>query len=215
MFAQFTRMIKNFWQKSGFFVVLGLCAAAVGITAYATRPITSAPLPTLPPIARMQSPSATFMPTLPPASSVEADISNAAALPSIAMLPCPGEIISGFSLTTPIYNKTLGHHAIHAAIDIAASESVPVRACADGTVTKAYEDPMLGNVIEIDHGGFTGIYASLSTLSIAREGDSVSTGQAISFAGTCKGESHLGSHVHFAAVIDGTYTDPIHLLENR
>ena len=216
MHAQFIRRVKSLWEKHGFFAVLGLCALAVGFTAYITRPDAPAPLPTIPPVAQTRTSQTTAlptaMPTLPPDVSVEAASSDIISGPAIAALPAQGEIICGFSLDKPVFNKTLGHYTVHPAIDIAANEGTAVHACADGIVTAAYADPMLGNIIEVDHGIFTGIYASLSTLAIVQVGDPVAAGQTLSFAGTCKGENHIGVHIHFAALKNGEYVDPASLM---
>lgn len=213
MKGQLFRKIRSTWEKSGFYVVLGLCVITVGITAHMTGQDKSAPLPTIPPVAATRAPAATPRPSLPSEDILQASLSQDEKLVKMSELPIKGDIVGKFSLTEPGYNKTLGHYSVHPGIDIAAHESMPVHACADGVVTKVYEDPMLGNVIEIDHGSFTALYGSLSTLSMVRVGDPVSYDQTISFAGTCPGELHLGSHVHFEIMINGEHVDPLSLLE--
>ncbi len=213
MKGQFFRKIRNLWEKAGFFVVLGLCILTVGITAHMTGRDKNLPIPTMPPVAATRAPAATPRPTLPSENILQASVNQSEMLVTIPELPIKGDIVERFSMTEPSYNKTLGHYSIHPGIDIAAHESMPVHACADGIVADVYEDPMLGNVIEIDHGGFTALYGSLSTLSMVRVGDPVSYDQTISFAGTCPGEMHLGSHVHFEIMIGGEHVDPLSLLE--
>ncbi|MGI5899357.1 MAG: peptidoglycan DD-metalloendopeptidase family protein [Christensenellales bacterium] len=216
MKGQFFRKIRSIWEKAGFYVVLGLCVTTVAITAHMTGKEKDEPIPTIPPVAATRAPQATPRPTLPSddiADILQASVNQGEKLVTIPELPIKGDIVGRFSLTEPSYNKTLGHYAIHPGIDIAAHESMPVHSCANGVVTDVYEDPMLGNVIEIDHGSFTAIYGSLSTLSMVRVGDPVSYDQTISFAGTCPGEMHLGSHVHFETLINGEHVDPLTLLE--
>lgn len=203
--------IKTIWDKVGFYVILGLSVATVALTAYFTKSADE-PLPTIPPEAMATStPAATKRSYF----DFEEDSVQAAAppAPTIApiLLPAEGDIVCAFSPQIPVYNETLGHYAVHGAVDIAAKEGAPVHACADGKVISAYEDPMLGNVIEIDHGGFTAVYASLKTLDLVREEDPVSGGQTISFAGTNRGEQHLGIHLHFAILTGDAYLDPVSL----
>ena len=42
--------IKKLWDRSGFFIILGLCAVTVGITALVTRTKPAETLPTVPPV---------------------------------------------------------------------------------------------------------------------------------------------------------------------
>jgi len=205
--------LKTIWDKVGFYVILGLSVATVALTAYFTKS-TDEPLPTIPPEAKVSAtPAATVRSYYDfNDGSVEAVASPAPTIAPILM-PAQGEIVCGFSTDVPVYNETLGHYAVHSAVDIAAKEGTPVQACADGRIAAVYEDAMLGNVIEIEHNGFTAVYASLKTIGLVREGDPVSAGQTLSFAGTCAGEQHLGVHLHFAVIEGDSYVDPVPLFQ--
>lgn len=90
-------------------------------------------------------------------------------------------------------------------IDLARKDQKPfeVLAAMSGTVTRAEQHPMMGNVVEIDHGnGMKTVYQSVAELKV-KKGDAVKKGAAIASAGRSEMEKDLGVHVHFE-VFDGT-----------
>ena len=125
-------------------------------------------------------------------------------------MPLSGEVIREFSSDTLVYSKTLDQYMTHYGIDIAAPADTPVRAVADGTVTKVSTDSRYGITIEIDHGdGLRSVYANLSTDSMTETGDVVTKGQVISGVGnTSLFESLDESHLHFEMQKDETAVDP-------
>lgn len=130
-------------------------------------------------------------------------------------MPLSGEVIREFSSDTLVYSKTLDQYMTHYGIDIAAPADTPVRAVADGTVTKVSTDSRYGITIEIDHGdGLRSVYANLSTDSMTETGDVVTKGQVISGVGnTSLFESLDESHLHFEMQKDETAVDPHSYLE--
>lgn len=130
-------------------------------------------------------------------------------------MPLSGEVIREFSSDTLVYSKTLDQYMTHYGIDIAAPADTPVRAVADGTVTKVSTDSRYGITIEIDHGdGLRSVYANLSTDSMTETGDVVTKGQVISGVGnTSLFESLDESHLHFEMQKDETAVDPRSYLE--
>jgi stage II sporulation protein Q len=100
-------------------------------------------------------------------------------------------------------------------IDIAAGskKSFDVLACADGKVTKAERNPMMGFQVEVEHpGGMKTVYASLDDAKVA-VGDEVSQGSVIGTAGRNMFEKDLGIHLHFEVQKNGEPVQPDKYLE--
>lgn len=96
-------------------------------------------------------------------------------------------------------------------IDIAmeSGESFDVTAALSGTVTKAEKDPLLGNVVELEHeNGVTTVYQSLENVQV-EVGASVEQGQVIANAGQSVYNKDAGVHVHFEVRKDGNPVNPI------
>ena len=78
----------------------------------------------------------------------------------------------------------------------------------DGTVSDVKNDPLLGNVIEIQHeNNVISIYQSLGETTL-KKGDSVLRGQVIGSSGTCNLNPDLGNHLLFELIINGTNVNP-------
>src|SRR5699024_1642105 len=84
-------------------------------------------------------------------------------------------------------------------VDIAASdgETFDVVASLSGTVTEVKEDPLLGNVVVLDHGDeITTYYASLEEVAVEAGAD-VKQGDQLGMAGQNLFSEESGTHVHF------------------
>lgn len=127
--------------------------------------------------------------------------------------PLHGEIINSFCTDELIWSETLNMWQTHPGIDIAASPGEAVAAAADGMIVEAYNDSLYGNIIVLDIGNGRSVrYASLNTLQMVEVGEKVIRGEIISSAGTCIGESSIGSHVHVEYYENGVPTDPMPLI---
>ncbi|MBS4175436.1 M23 family metallopeptidase [Bacillus sp. FJAT-49736] len=84
-----------------------------------------------------------------------------------------------------------------------------VVAAMSGTVTKVNEsDPLLGNVIEIEHEkGVITVYQSVKNIQV-KVGDIVEQGKTIAKAGTSQLNEKAGTHVHFEIRKDNAYLNP-------
>lgn len=95
-------------------------------------------------------------------------------------------------------------------IDIAFEDGEPfdVIASLSGTVTEVKEDPLLGNVVVMDHeNDVMTYYASLQEVDV-KAGDKVKQGEDLGVAGkNLFGKDH-GTHVHFEIRKDGKEVDP-------
>lgn len=126
-----------------------------------------------------------------------------------------GKITKGYSGNELVYSATLDQYVVHLGVDIEAPPETPVTAVKAGTVTKVYNDDMLGITIEINHGsGYTTRYSNLSTDRMVGEGDVVEAGDVISGVGiTALFESSDPPHLHFEVLQDGIPIDPIKFIK--
>lgn len=131
--------------------------------------------------------------------------------------PADGAVLVPCSLTTPMYSVTMDDYRTHSGVDITASLGDSVVCCADGVVTKVWDDPMMGMSVSISHGaGVESVYKNLAP-ELAEgitEGASVTAGQVIG----CVGESALieceeESHLHFELTVNGKHVDPAEYIE--
>ncbi|MDL4842472.1 M23 family metallopeptidase [Aquibacillus rhizosphaerae] len=87
-------------------------------------------------------------------------------------------------------------------------ENFDVTASLSGTVTEVKEDPLLGNLIKIDHGNdISTYYASLENV-LVESGAEVKQGDAIASAGRNLFGQVSGTHVHFQLRKNGEPVNP-------
>ena len=130
------------------------------------------------------------------------------------MLPAEGEVFGVFSEGELVRNLTLGEWRTHDGIDIRAEKGTPVRAAADGVVSKVYDDPMWGTVVEITHdGGRTSITSGLDPAVAVRQGDSIRAGDTLGVVGDLLAEISMDSHIHFGMKENGSWIDPRSAME--
>lgn len=106
--------------------------------------------------------------------------------------PLEGEVSTGYGVKRIINRVKV---SIHKGMDLRAVEGEPVRAVNNGRVVLTKELFFGGNTIVIDHGeGLFSVYMHLSKYNV-KEGDFVSKGELIGFAGSTGRAS--GPHLHF------------------
>ena len=106
-----------------------------------------------------------------------------------------------------------GKRKFHAGDDYSANREkvknwigTPVKATADGVVSKAHFDNRFGNYIEIDHGyGYKTVYAHLNNISV-KKGEKVYRGQKIGGVGNT-GRS-TAAHLHYEVKRNNKTLDP-------
>ena len=119
-----------------------------------------------------------------------------------------GAVCAPYSLQA-VYSETMQDWRSHSGMDIAAPLAAAVVAAADGTVSKAYEDKLWGNVIELKHkGGLRSVYKGVSTLDMVSVGEEVKKGTVISGVGSSPIESKAASHLHFETWQDDICVNP-------
>lgn len=124
--------------------------------------------------------------------------------------PLSGSIQLQYSMDSLVYSKTLDQYMTHPGVDISAALSTKVKAVADGTVSKVYNDDRYGVTVQITHkNGLISTYSNLADQGHAEIGDEVTQGQTIG----CVGDSALfesleETHLHFGMLKDGEPVDP-------
>ena len=213
--------LGDFMLGKGFYIVLFLCVATIGISGYyllnsiagdmdGTSPVTGNPTVVLPDSeANGPDPAGTIT---PPVSSKPDDQPTA----TVFTWPVKGEILREFSVETLLLDPTLGDWRTHGGLDLSVQAGTQVLAMGDGTVVQVFEDGLMGTSVVIDHGNdLTSTYCNLDQVLVA-EGDTVETGTAIATVGaTAIAESNMGSHLHLETAVDGVVVDPAEYLPQR
>ncbi|UHA75680.1 M23 family metallopeptidase [Paenibacillus sp. 481] len=99
-------------------------------------------------------------------------------------------------------------------IDLARKDQQPfdVLAALSGKVTRSEHNPVMGQVVELDHGnGVQTVYQSLTDVTL-KKGDEVKKGDVIGKAGRSEMEKSLGNHLHFGVYEDNKPVNPTTLL---
>ncbi len=230
---------SDFIEGRGFYIILALCIAAVGISGWflytsvtrgqeerpvggaASITVTPAPsaavrpqkpaLPATPRPTAAARPAQTAVPT--PAATPKPAAAPQSAPTSLAW-PVRGEVLTGYTVEALAYDVTMGDWRTHAGIDIAAAVGTEVRAPASGVVLDVIQDVMMGTTVVLDHGGgLTTACSNLAAIPTVEVGDSVSVGAVIGSVGsTAIAESALPSHLHFTVERAGASVDPMELL---
>ncbi|MFQ7427713.1 MAG: peptidoglycan DD-metalloendopeptidase family protein [Flavonifractor plautii] len=189
----FLKRMGDFLEGKGFYIVLFLCVAAIGISGYylfssltpdepdapvagtAQITVTPSPRPTPVDAGLMNRPAATPAPehTVPASPAVPAATPSAMpsatpqptpqAAPTVFTWPVQGDILTDYSLEVLSYNPTMDDWRTHDGLDIASAAGTEVKAAAAGTVTAVLQDAMMGTTVVVEHGG--GLTSTYSNLA--------------------------------------------------
>lgn len=244
-------MKRNRWKRlgdfvlgKGFYIVLFLCVAAMGISGYylirsvsgsgetTDQAVTGNPTVVLPdssaqtaPKAQTPSPSEQDAPAKQSAVPEQKD--DPEALPQqqaqdqtrdvVYTWPVKGELLRDFAVETLSYDVTMGDWRTHAGVDIAAEVGRKVWAAGEGTVSQVFDDPMMGVTVVIEHpDGVTSTYSNLAADPLVAVGDTVDTGTEIGAVGeTALAESAMDPHLHLEMAKEGSALDPVTLLPEQ
>ena len=235
--------LGDFMEGKGFYIVLSLCVAAIGISGYylvssldqvggdvavaAPTRVVVAPTPTIQAVKPSVDPAPvpSSEATAAPAPSAPADTPEPtpASTPeptpavSIFVWPVRGQVVAGWSLEVLAYDETMGDWRTHSGMDIAAPVGTQVMAAAAGTVERVEQDDLMGTTVTISHAdGLESIYANLGELPTVEAGDQVSAGDVIGAIGTTAlAESAQPPHLHFEMTRDGESVDPVSILPEQ
>ncbi len=232
-----TDRVSDFMAGKGFYIVLLLCVAALGVSGYylfsgmndpgqtvsgpAQVVVSAVPTQAPPPV---PSPAAT-VPTAPPVPQVSvppetaqtrAPVATApvTATASVFTWPVKGEVLRSHSVETQTYDQTMGDWRTHDGVDIASAEGTQVMAPAGGTVSDVFTDDLMGTTVVILHAdGVMSACANLSGATSVEIGDTVRTGDVIGSVGrSAIAESAELSHLHLSMTKDGVSVDPLSYL---
>ena len=135
---------------------------------------------------------------------------------SLSALVSGGSIFKYHDPNTQVYSNTMGDYRVHLGIDVATDMNAEVYALYDGTVSKIWEDSMMGHCLAIDHGnGLISIYKNLSGSYPAgvEVGATVRAGQAVGYVGdSAMIEIADEPHLHFEMSLNGEQVDPLDYL---
>lgn len=125
------------------------------------------------------------------------------------------EVAKAYSSGAPMYSATMRDWRVHTGTDLIAEPGEQVLACANGRVEQVYTDPMLGNVVVIEHGDYHFSYCGLGEDFTVAVGDVVTIGQAIGTVTAVPMESADEPHLHLEVRRDSAYLDPRSVLEGE
>lgn len=225
--------IGDFMEGKGFYIVLFLCVAAIGISGYylfssigadpgdtavaaptqvvvSAKPTTPAVRPTVAPTPEA-TPKPVIAPTPAPAPEPTPAPTPAA---SIFTWPVKGDVVGDYSLEVLAYDETMQDWRTHSGMDIAAAIGTQVKAVSAGTVESVEQDLLMGTTVVIAHAdGVQSIYCNLAAAPAVEAGDQVSPGTVIGSVGdTAAAESAKAAHLHFEMKKDGASVDPVDYL---
>ena len=232
--------LERFFMGKGFYIVLVLCAAVIGASAWmlavGDKPLTEKAVEVvntdpaqfreeqqvitprrddLPVFRETDGDTATVVST--PEASEEAkevfDETPATVDPTYAW-PLQGEVARFHDPETLHYDETLGDWRTHQGIDILAPLGETVTAAHAGRVESVLRHDLLGTVVVVSHeDGFTTVYANLEENPAVNPGDWVEAGSVIGTVGS-SALSEVGeeSHLHFAVRLNGVDRDPLEYL---
>ena len=123
------------------------------------------------------------------------------------------QVSQAYSAGAPVYSQTMKDWRIHTGTDLSAQAGEEVLACANGQVLETTTDPLLGNLVTIEHGDFVFSYCGLGEDFAVSPGDTVAQGQVIGTVTAVPQESAESPHLHLEVRRDQVCLDPQSLLE--
>ena len=125
------------------------------------------------------------------------------------------EITTGFSLTEPVYSKTLKDWRIHDGIDISAPLGEKVVAVNDGLIETIENGDLYGITVIIKHtDGKNSTYCNLEDNIELEEGQIINQGDIIGKIGeSAVFEISEGPHLHFEMSENGKKIDPLSVIK--
>lgn len=229
--------LGDFALGKGFYIVLFLCVAAMGISGYylirsvsgsgpAEEPVTANPSITLPDSSAVHPGGQSSQPRPAPEPERQPDdpqpkkdTGTETAVPEqprevVYTWPVKGQILRGFTVEALAYDATMGDWRTHGGIDIAAEEGRKVLAAGEGQVAEVYDDAMMGATVTVlQPDGVTAVYSNLAQGPAVAVGDQVDTGAVLGEVGsTAIAESGLEPHLHLELLADGEPVDPLDYL---
>lgn len=219
----FIQRIGEFMEGKGFYIVLILCVAAIGISGYflLSSLVSPATISTDHNNSTQQvnqnEPIEVPVPSAPEEETVTPPAEEPASVQEEDMAfswPVQGSVSREFSLEAFAYDETMADWRTHSGLDIDTDVGTEVMAVTAGTVPNITQDPLMGTTVVIDHGsGLQSVYSNLAEAPTVAIGDQVNPGVVIGAVGnTAIAESANAPHLHFEMLQDGLLVDPVQFL---
>lgn len=210
--------LSTFLLGKGFYLVLAVCMAAMGMAVYSA-------LDAVNPVEPEQNSSIQeSVPEEPDSFPVEENENNGSSEQPLAeeetepvdnegvatffMLPLNGEIIKSYDSEHLQYSNTFNDMRLHTGTDIKPQSTTDVISAGNGSVLSVEENTVLGNVITIDHGNTVTIrYCGIKDITVA-VGDTVEAGYVIGQVGTVTNECSDEEHIHIEVYKNGKQINP-------
>ena len=232
------RRSEGFFAGKGFYIVLFLCAAVIGVSAWVmaagnrtmektdtvevmrTEQETEAEAVIAPSSGRdMLIDETQFAPpeivteqlAEPTVRADESDAQSTSVEEAVYIWPVSGEVVREYTVSVLKYDETLRDWRTHRGIDIACADGTPVGAVRGGQVESIVSDSLYGVTLTIDHGdGVRSVYSNLAEETPVKVGDWVDPGVTIGTVGrSALVETAQESHLHFEMTVNGVQMDPM------
>lgn len=130
--------------------------------------------------------------------------------PAVWLWPVSGELERNYTIDALAYDVTMADWRTHDGIDIAVEAGAVVRSAADGIVESVEQDDLYGTTVTIAHnGGIKTVYSNLEGTPTVQAGDEVKAGDVIGSVGdTAICEIGEPSHLHFSMSRNGESLNP-------
>lgn len=210
------------FEDKGFYIILFLCIAAVGIAGYVlfSEPKTKddtlqgyeysseQSVTTGQESEPVELPEQTDSETDTEPSEEEQPDSEQTAAPVTAVRPAGGKVLRGYSDSELAYDKTMDDWRAHTGTDYSAAPGESIKAMLGGKVSAVTKDNLYGGCVRVTDGDTEILYAGLDSVSVS-EGDAVDAGAVLGTAAkTLPAEAALESHVHIEMRQAGNLADP-------
>ena len=229
--------LEGLFTGKGFYIVLFLCAAVIGVSAWMlaagkgtmaeeaipasnndTHTVETVILPPRDeriPVLREDTEGVAPASREEEAEPVQEVFGETEAAPDDRYLwPVSGQLLRRHDPDALLYDETMGDWRTHQGIDILAPLGEAVTAAHAGTVESITHDDLMGVIVTVDHGdGVCTVYAGMAEELAVRVGDRVEPGTVIGAVGeTALGETALEPHLHFGVRVYGVDKDPLDYL---
>ena len=206
---------RSFLKEKGYYIVLLLCAVAVGTSGYFL--LRHGKTPNVLESSASVSQGGVSAPTTPTKDAKDVIATNPTepAEPSTpkrltTVRPVDGETLYAYAADHLAFNETTKDWRTHEGIDLSAAIGQDVVAAADGSVYTIYEDESLGMTVVLRHtDGYTTHYSNLDEEVAVKVGDTVEAGTVLGTVGqTACIETAAQPHLHFAVFRNNVPVDP-------
>lgn len=219
-----TNGFVRFLRDKGYYLVLLLCAAAVGVSGYLllsgrdktpAQEVKASESGVHEQVDASRPNTADVVATQPNGNTEPSEESRTPKSSLKVVAPVDGEPLNSFAADYLAYNSTTRDWRTHEGVDLAAAAGSTVKAAADGTVYTIYDDESLGTTVVLRHdNGYTTHYSNLAEEVGVKVGDTLRAGDALGTVGTTANiETASEPHLHFEVYRNNAPVDPTEFLK--